>query len=159
MGEGVAAVGAVNEFESLADAAEDDGVLADDVTGADGKQRNLFFGPFTDDAFAAVDADFVQIAVQRVRHRTTQRQRRTARSILFEAMVGLDNLHVIIVAKYLGRLAKKRDEDIDAQARVGRKESRRAARESFDLGQLRRVESGSCNDDGNCLFGCVAQIS
>ena len=41
-GEGVAAVGAVDEFESLADAAEDDGVLADDVAGADGKQRNFF---------------------------------------------------------------------------------------------------------------------
>src|SRR4029453_16264243 len=58
-GEGVAAVSAVNEFESLADAAEDDGMLADDVTGTDRKQRDLFLGPFTDDAFATVDADFV----------------------------------------------------------------------------------------------------
>ena len=41
-GEGVAAVSAVNEFESLADAAEDNGVFADDVAGADRQQRDLF---------------------------------------------------------------------------------------------------------------------
>src|SRR5262245_26700984 len=69
-GEGVAAVGAVNEFKSLADAAEDNRVLADDVTSADRKERNFFLGPFTDDAFAAVDADFVQIAIQRCRNRS-----------------------------------------------------------------------------------------
>ena len=35
VGEGVAAVGAVDELEALADAAKDNRVLADDVAGAD----------------------------------------------------------------------------------------------------------------------------
>ena len=67
-GEGVAAMGAVDEFEAFADAAEDDGVLADDVAGAHGKQRNFLFAPGTDDAFAAIDADPIQVAIERLRH-------------------------------------------------------------------------------------------
>jgi hypothetical protein len=34
-------------------------------------------------------------------------------------MVGLDNLDVVIIAKHLGRPAKKRDEHVHSQARVG----------------------------------------
>ena len=53
-GEGVAAVGAVDEFEALADAAEDHGMFADDVAGADRQQGDFFFAARTDQAFAAV---------------------------------------------------------------------------------------------------------
>src|ERR1044071_1763404 len=48
VGKSIAAVGAVDELETLADAAENHRVLADDVAGADGEQRGaagrLFFG-------------------------------------------------------------------------------------------------------------------
>ena len=36
-------------------------------------------------------------------------------------MVGFDNLDIVILAKHLGGFAKKRDEHVHAQARVGRK--------------------------------------
>ena len=72
-GEGVAAMGAVDEFEALADASKDDGVLADDVAGAHGEQRNLFFAAFADDAFAAVDGNFIEIPAEHICNRTPQR--------------------------------------------------------------------------------------
>src|SRR6266404_2666925 len=67
---GVATVGAMNELKPLANTAEDHGVFADDVTGADGKQPNLLLGSFADDALPPTDADFVQFALQRGRYRT-----------------------------------------------------------------------------------------
>jgi len=63
-------MGAVDEFEALADASKDDGVLADDVAGSDGQQRNLFLGAFADDALATVDGDSIEIAVERLGNRT-----------------------------------------------------------------------------------------
>src|SRR5688572_11424734 len=54
--EGVATVGAVDEFETLADPTEDHRVFADDVAGTNGESRNFSFAALADDAFAAVDA-------------------------------------------------------------------------------------------------------
>ena len=55
VGEGVTAVGAVDQFQALADAAEDHGVFTDDIAGADGQERDLFFAAFPDQSFSAVD--------------------------------------------------------------------------------------------------------
>ena len=103
-GEGVAAVGAVDEFEALADAAKDHGVLADYVAGAHGEQRDFFVAALADDASAAVDGDFSKIAVERTCDRTSKCQRRAARRIFLEAMVRFDDLDVVIVAEHLCRL-------------------------------------------------------
>ena len=43
MGKDIAAVGAVDEFEALTDAAENDGVRTDDVAGTDREKGNFFF--------------------------------------------------------------------------------------------------------------------
>src|SRR5207253_4142758 len=118
--ERIAAVGTVDELDSLADAAEDDGVLADDVAGAHGQYGYFFFAALADDAFTAVDANLVQIAAERVRDRTAQSQCRAARRVFFEAMVGFNNLDVVVVAEHLCRFAEQRNENIHAQARISR---------------------------------------
>jgi hypothetical protein len=64
VGEGLAAVGAVDEFETLADAAENDRMIADDVASANREQRDFLLGALPDDPFAAVDADLIQVAVK-----------------------------------------------------------------------------------------------
>jgi len=89
----IAAVGAVNELDTLADAAEDDGMLADDVAGANGKKRDLFFAALTDDALSSTDGDGIELAFQPVRNSATQRQRSAARCVFFES-VGLKKRHI-----------------------------------------------------------------
>src|SRR5262245_56346066 len=148
----------VNKLQSLADAAEDHGMLADDVAGSHGKKRNFLPGPFPHDAFGAGDADFVQIAVYRFRHRPPQSKRGSAGSILLETVVGLDNLDIVVLAEQLGGLAQESDQDVHAQARVSRKNGRSATGESFDLRQLLRIESGCGNKQWSRLLRCDCQI-
>jgi hypothetical protein len=55
-------VGAVDVFETLANAEKNHGVLTDDITGADGGKRYLFFVPFADEP--SVDTDLFEIATE-----------------------------------------------------------------------------------------------
>src|SRR5215470_14401733 len=61
--EGLAALRAVDELDALAQASEDDGMLADEVAGADRKNPYLLFRALADDAFAARDPGLVEIAL------------------------------------------------------------------------------------------------
>src|SRR5438093_9954319 len=149
----------MDELDSLADGAEDDGVLADDVAGTHRQKGYFFLAPLADDAFTAVDADLVQIAAERVGDRTAQSQCRAARRVFFEAMVGFNNLDVVVVAEDLCRFAEQRNENIHAQARISRQKRRRTPGESFDLRQLPWIESGCRNDDGKRFFCSGSQIA
>ena len=132
-GEGFAAVGTVDELDSLAQAAEDDSVLPDDVPGADGQQADLLLGSFADNPFTAADTRFVQISIQRLSHSPTQCERRAARSILLEPVVRLDDFYVVIFAEGLSHSAQEAHEQIHAEAHVGRDKDASAARKLLDL--------------------------
>src|ERR1044071_8960930 len=101
VGKSIAAVGAVDELETLADAAENHRVLADD-------------------AFAAAYGDRVELAFQPVGHRAPERQRGAARRVFLEPMVRLDDLDVVVVAEHLGGFAEQRDKHVHAETGVGR---------------------------------------
>ena len=51
---GVAAVALVDQFHGFAQGAEDDGMLADVIAGADGVDADLLGGSLADDAFPAM---------------------------------------------------------------------------------------------------------
>src|SRR5678815_1643688 len=99
--EGVAAMGAMDEFEALADAAENHGMFTDNIAGADREQRNFFFPPLADDPFTAIDHDFAQVAAEGVCRRLAESQRGAAWRIFFEPVVRLDNFDIVIIAESL----------------------------------------------------------
>ena len=145
-------MGAVDEFEAFADAAEDHRMLADDIAGAHGEQRDLFLAALADDALTAVDCNFFKIAVERVCDRTPKCQRRAARRVFLEAMVRFDDLDVVIVAEHLRRLTQERNKNVDSQAGVRREQRRRAPGKPFDFGLLFGIEPSRGNDDRRKFF-------
>src|SRR3990167_84871 len=68
---GIAAVGAVDEFDPLAQASENHRMIAGNISGANGKKSDLFFGSLTNNPFTAGNADLVQISFQRLSHDPT----------------------------------------------------------------------------------------
>src|SRR5207248_2494617 len=147
------------ELDSLTDATEDDDVLTDDITGTHEQYSYFFFTTLANDAFTTVDTNLIQIAAEHIHNRTTQSQHRAARRVFFEAMMGFNNLDVIIIAEHLCRFAKQRNENIHTQARISRQKHRRAPKESFDLRQLLWIESDCRNDNGNRFFCHGSQIT
>src|SRR5215831_6267034 len=65
MREGVAAMGPVGQLEPFAARAEHDGVVADDVSPAEGVDPDLFGGPFPDEPVPAVDAGVLDAPTER----------------------------------------------------------------------------------------------
>jgi hypothetical protein len=117
--------------EPFADAAEDDRVLADNVAGAHRRAARSLFRSLADNPL-------------RPCRLTSSRSRLSARAIerpsawavplgaSFKAMMRFDNLDVVVLTEHLGGFSEQGDENVNAQAGVGREKSRSLLRQMFD---------------------------
>ena len=97
-GECVAAGGSVRNLEALADAAEEYGVVADNVARADDLHADLTALALPDHAFAGVSSDLVEALSGRLGQHLRDLQGSSARSVLFQPVVGFRHLDVVVVA-------------------------------------------------------------
>src|SRR5206468_8099130 len=74
--EAVAALRAVDELEALAEAAEDDRVVADGVAGAQAHDPDLIAWPLAHQALAREPPGALEVLAARPRHRAPERERR-----------------------------------------------------------------------------------
>src|SRR5204863_5823328 len=87
----VAALGAVDELEALAEAAEDHRVVADGVAGAQPHHPDLVTRPLAHLARAREPPGALEVQAARRRHRAPERERRAARRVLLRVVVQLDD--------------------------------------------------------------------
>src|SRR5262249_5773728 len=90
-GVAIAGVGAVSQFHSLAQRAEDDGMFAGVVADTDRVHADFGSGPFADQAFTAMTQ---LVLTHGLLHRAGKLKGSAARRILLEAVMTLENLHI-----------------------------------------------------------------
>src|SRR5262245_31772706 len=95
-GEGVAGARAVGDLEAIAVPQEEHGVVADDVAAAQGLDADLARAARADVAVAGVAGRRRQVAAGRVGQLLGQPERGARRCVLLSAVVGLDDLDVVV---------------------------------------------------------------
>ncbi len=117
-------------------------MLPDDVPGAEREDSDLALRALARQSLPAVDGHLVQLAPERGGHDLRHAERGAARRILLEAVVGLGDLDVVLVAERLRHGGEELERDIRRDRHVGREEDRRPAGELGDLGAVGRREAG-----------------
>src|SRR4030042_1181640 len=115
----VPAVGAVDEFEPLPQGAEDHRMLPDDVAGPEGLDSDLRTRPLPAPPSATVDADLVEVPARTFGNHLRHLQGCTARGVFLQAVMGLHNLHIVVVPEDPGGVGEDLEQHIDADAHVG----------------------------------------
>ena len=78
----------MRHFDAFTHPAKEDCVVADNIAGTDCLNPDLPFLPFSDKTFSRIDADLTQIAANSVCQDFRNLERRPARRIFFQAMMG-----------------------------------------------------------------------
>ena len=120
-------------------------MLAHHVARAQGRDADLLAGPLGQLVVPIVDRGLGQIAPERLGHHLGHAQRGPAGSVLLEAMVGLHDLHVVVVAQHPRHVREDAEGHVDAHAHVGRDEDRGAAADAGELLALRGGEPGGAD--------------
>src|SRR5512138_3755534 len=95
----------VRELQALALAAEEDGVLADDVAAAQRLDPDLPGRPLAEDAVPRVRERVLRIAAERLGRHLAEPDGRARRRVALLLVVHLDDLDVVVVAEDLRGLA------------------------------------------------------
>ena len=72
-------------------------MVADNVAGTYCLNPDLTFLPFPNKTFSGIDANLIQIAAHSLCQHFRNLERRPARRIFFQAMMGLNHLNVVFV--------------------------------------------------------------
>jgi len=146
VGEGVAAVGDVLEFEPLADGRVVDDVLADDVAAADCVESDLALLAGRMAGPPAVDGRLLQVPAGSLGDLLGDLQRGARRRVLLEPMVGLQDLDVVGRAQRPGQFRRHVKQDVHAHAHVRGHEHRDGVGGRLDALPLLVRETGRSDD-------------
>ena len=139
--EGVAAAGSMRDFDSFAHSTEKDRVVADNVTGANRLNADFLFLPFSDQAFAGIDTDLIQIAVHGSGQDFGNLERGPARRIFLEPMMSFNDFDVVFISQGFRHFADDLVDQIHAHAHVGREHAGNLAGNRFQFSELGGIES------------------
>ena len=108
----------MGDLQPLAFTRKNDGVVTDDVSGADRAEPNRVAIPSTGPTFAAIKRDFGEIPPQRLGHDLSQAERRTRRCVNLVAVMRFNNLDIDAIAQRLGRRLGQFESKIHARCKV-----------------------------------------
>src|SRR5512135_762355 len=123
----------MGDFDPLAEAAEKDGMLPDDVSGAYCLDADLFLSPLSYDPFSGIDSDFIEVSVDRAGYDLGHLKGGAAGCILLKPVMGLDDLDVIVIAQDPRHVLKHLQQKVDAQAHIRSHHAWNLLRERRDL--------------------------
>ena len=151
-------MGPVRYLDALPLAGKEHGVLSHDITGAYRLHADLLARPLADDPFAGEDADLIQVPVQRLRQHLRHLHGRAGGRVLLHAVVGLDDLHVVIVTERCCHLFQDLEGKINADAHVRREHAGDLVGELPDLLHLFLRESRRADHDRTVMVGAGADM-
>src|SRR4051812_18014448 len=151
-GVGRAALRAHGDLDALAGAGEEHGVLADDVAAPDGMEADFLPGALAGLALAAMARDLRQLALQRLGNDFAKFQRGARGRIDLVAVVRLDDLDVVAVAKDARRSLRQLVPGVDADGEVRRHDNRDAPRRLRDGFTLRVGKAGGADHHGTSVL-------
>ncbi len=144
-----AAARLVGDFDALARAREQHGMVAHDVAAAHGGEADGGRVAFAGDAFAAIDGALLEVAPERTRDDLAHFQRGARRRVHLVAMMGFDDLDVITLRQRARRLLQQLEHHVHADAHIGRHDNGAALRCDADARELRLVEARGADDHGH----------
>ena len=118
-GKRVTAAGAVGHLNSLTHAAEQNRMVAYDIAGTDRLNPNFVSGSLSDQPFACIDTDLIQIPIDCVGENFGYLESRSAGRVFLETVMGFNHFNVVFVAERLGHFANDLVQQVHADAHVG----------------------------------------
>ncbi len=156
-GEGVAVGGDVADFDAFAGGGVVDGVFAHDVAHADGVHADGAFFAERIIAFAAMDEIVVEIAAGGFADAFSEGERGAGGSIFLLIVMCFDDFNVVGFAELAGDLGRDGEEDVDAEAGVGRLEDGNGGGGLVDELLVGRGEPGGADDEGDFSFDALGE--
>src|SRR5690554_2710356 len=114
----------MGNLDALAFGGKQHGVITHHVPGTDGFETDFLAGALAGEAFAAVHCTLFQVAPQGVSDNFAHTQGGAGGGVFFVAVVGLDDFHVVVVAQGRRGGAQEVEDDVNANAHVGREHHR-----------------------------------
>jgi len=148
----------VREFDPFLVGHEHDGVVADRRAAAQGVDADLAARTFAGHAVAAVAGDRLEVDAASFGQRLGEPKRGAARRVFFEAVVHFDNLGVIVGTEDRGRTAHELEQQVYAQAHVGRPDDRYLAGSRVDALLLGVCQAGGAQHEGLAVLNRVRKM-